>query len=318
MESFGPSKWNYISTFLPGRIGKQCRERWCNHLSPFINKSSWSEEEELILFILHKRLGNKLSLISHELVGRTDNTIKNHWNSAMKKKIDFIQKQYNDLMNLSNDSTMSTVSSLDVTKEEDLIIEKMKIVVDEKMKKIKDEKRKAYEKFKKMKIDTNSNASNNNFTISSKKIRKVLGFRTHSKKCKKRGRRKTSTKVPSNGNNTKTNNSINNINLVKSKQKENEKNIINENINKNDVHSAFKNYNESITQTPINSDINKIVLFSKLATSAHSPFNYPVQTKPIQIIWDNNVNASPTFTHDPTPKKNLDNMFLETLHTQKK
>ena len=67
-----------------------------------------------------------------------------------------------------------------------------------------------------------------------------------------------------------------------------------------------------------NSDINKIVLFSKLATSAHSPFNYPVQTKPIQIIWDNNVNASPTFTHDPTPKKNLDNMFLETLHTQKK
>ena len=41
-----------------------------------------------------------------------------------------LQKKYNDLMNLSNDSTMSTVSSLDVTKEEDLIIEKMKIVVE--------------------------------------------------------------------------------------------------------------------------------------------------------------------------------------------
>ena len=87
VEQQGPCRWNFIANYLPGRTGKQCRERWCNHLCPDINKSSWSLEEEMLLLLIHTKIGNKWSELAKYLKGRTDNTIKNHWNSAMKKKL---------------------------------------------------------------------------------------------------------------------------------------------------------------------------------------------------------------------------------------
>jgi hypothetical protein len=85
VNKFGPEKWSNISSYLPGRLGKQCRERWYNHLNPEVRKTGWSKEEEWVLFLLHRKYGNSWSTFSEKIPGRTDNTIKNHWNSIMKR-----------------------------------------------------------------------------------------------------------------------------------------------------------------------------------------------------------------------------------------
>lgn len=88
VNKYGPKKWSTIATHLPGRIGKQCRERWHNHLNPNINKEAWTQEEELALIRAHQIYGNRWAELTKFLPGRTDNAIKNHWNSSVKKKLD--------------------------------------------------------------------------------------------------------------------------------------------------------------------------------------------------------------------------------------
>ena len=85
VEEFGTKRWHLIAQCSPNRTRKQCRERYCNHLDPGINKKSWSAEEDDLLLRLHAQLGNRWSIIKTYLPGRTANSIKNRYTSRIKK-----------------------------------------------------------------------------------------------------------------------------------------------------------------------------------------------------------------------------------------
>lgn len=87
VEKYGPKDWSTIAGHIPGRIGKQCRERWFNHLSPDVRKTNWTPEEDKIIIDAHSKVGNKWTNISKMLDGRPANAIKNHWNSTLLKRI---------------------------------------------------------------------------------------------------------------------------------------------------------------------------------------------------------------------------------------
>ncbi|KAL5065809.1 hypothetical protein RYX36_027546 [Vicia faba] len=103
----GEGKWRNLPKRAGlKRCGKSCRLRWLNYLRPDIKRGNISSDEEELIIRLHKLLGNRWSLIAGRLPGRTDNEIKNYWNTNLGKKVKDLNQQ-----NTNNSSSPTKISA---------------------------------------------------------------------------------------------------------------------------------------------------------------------------------------------------------------
>ena len=86
VKKYGPQKWSLLTKEMPERSAKQCRERYINNLNPCITKHPWTEYEDALIANLVEKYGTKWALIARMIPGRSDNSIKNRWNSCLSRK----------------------------------------------------------------------------------------------------------------------------------------------------------------------------------------------------------------------------------------
>ncbi|RXI05115.1 hypothetical protein DVH24_006372 [Malus domestica] len=87
VKKHGEGNWNAVQKHSGlFRCGKSCRLRWANHLRPNLKKGAFTPEEERLIVELHAKMGNKWARMAAHLPGRTDNEIKNYWNTRIKRR----------------------------------------------------------------------------------------------------------------------------------------------------------------------------------------------------------------------------------------
>ncbi|KAK4430566.1 Transcription factor [Sesamum alatum] len=111
IQKHGHGSWRALPKLAGlNRCGKSCRLRWTNYLRPDIKRGKFSQEEEQTILNLHSILGNKWSAIATHLPGRTDNEIKNFWNTHLKKKL--IQMGFDPMTHRPRTDIFSTLPHL--------------------------------------------------------------------------------------------------------------------------------------------------------------------------------------------------------------
>ncbi|XWS67169.1 hypothetical protein CRYUN_Cryun05aG0264000 [Craigia yunnanensis] len=106
VSKFGARNWSLIARGIAGRSGKSCRLRWCNQLDPAVKRKPFTDEEDRMIISAHAVHGNKWAVISRLLPGRTDNAIKNHWNSTLWRRCMGLGRIKSESENMVEDASM--------------------------------------------------------------------------------------------------------------------------------------------------------------------------------------------------------------------
>ena len=85
IQQFGEKNWNFIASMMPGRNRRQCKDRWEQHLSPKVNNTPWTEEEEVLLKGLVQKFGNDWIKIARMFEGRPLPQVRNKWRTLQRR-----------------------------------------------------------------------------------------------------------------------------------------------------------------------------------------------------------------------------------------